>query len=86
MIWINIPLADSSVRPFAVWKDHVIYTAIILTVLITAFGSFTFPNVIWLCMLQLKIAIDLKLYFSMSLSVMGTAIGCNNHYQIKWEM
>ena len=58
------------------------YTANILTVLSTAFGSVTFPTVIWLCMLQPKTAIDHKLYFSMSLSVMGTAVGCDNHCQI----
>ena len=58
------------------------YTANIFTVLSTAFGSVMFPTVIWLCMLQSKTAIDVKLYSSMSLSVMGTAIGCDNHCQI----
>ena len=58
------------------------YTANILTVLSTAFGSVTFPTVIWLCMLQSKTAIDHKLYSSTSLSVMGTVIGCDNHCQI----
>jgi len=33
-------------------------------------------------MLQPKLAIDLKLYSSMSLSVMGTAVGCDNYCQI----
>ena len=51
------------------------YTVNILTVLSTAFGIVTFPTVIWLCMLLPKTAIDLKLHLSMSLSVMGTAIG-----------
>ena len=58
------------------------YTANILTVLSTAFGSVTFPTVIWLCMLQPKTAIDLKLYSSMSLSVMGIAVDCDDHCQI----
>ena len=58
------------------------YTANILTVLCTAFVSVTFPTVIWLCILLPKTAIDLKLYSSMSLSVMGTAVGCDNHCQI----
>ena len=57
-------------------------TANILTVLSTAFGSVTFPTVIWLCMLPPKTAIDLKLYSSMSLSVMGTAVGCDHYCQI----
>ena len=58
------------------------YTANILTVLSTAFGSVTFPTVIWLCMFPPKTAIDLKLYSSMSLTVIGTAVGCDNHCQI----
>ena len=58
------------------------YTANILTVLSTAFGSVTFPTVIWLCMLPPKIAIDLKLYSSMSLSVTGRAVGCDHYCQI----
>ena len=61
------------------------YTANILTVLCTAFGSVTFPSVFWLCMLQLKTASDLKLYSSMSLSVMGTAIGCEYRCQIEMK-
>ena len=56
------------------------YTANILTVLSTAFGSVAFPTVIWLCMLQPKTAIDLKLYF-----LMGTVVGCDNHCQITVE-
>ena len=58
------------------------YTVNILTVFSTAFGSVKFPTVIQLCMLQQKTSIDLKLYSSMSLSVKGTAIGCDNHCQI----
>ena len=58
------------------------YTANTLTVLSTAFGSFTFPTVIWLCMLQSKTAIDHKLYSSMSLSIMDTVVGCDKHCQI----
>ena len=58
------------------------FTANILTVLSTAFGSVTFPIVVWLCMLPPKTAIDLKLYSSMSLSVTGTAVGCDNNCQI----
>ena len=58
------------------------YTANNLTVLSTTFGRVTFPTVIWLCILLPKTAIDLKLYSSVSLSVMGTAIGCDNHCQI----
>ena len=33
-------------------------------------------------MMQRKTAIDLKLYSSISLSVLGTAVGCDNHCQI----
>ena len=61
------------------------YTANILTVLTTAFGSITFPTVIWLCMLQSKAAIDLELYSSMSMCFMGTVVGCDNHCQITVE-
>ena len=57
-------------------------TANILTVLSTAFGSITFPTVIWLRMIQPKTAIYLKLYSSMALSVIGTAIGCDSYCQI----
>ena len=59
-----------------------IYTANILTVLSTAFGSVTCATVIWLYILQPKIAIDLKLYSSVSLNVMCTVVACNNHCQI----
>ena len=58
------------------------YTANILTVLSTAFGSVTFPTVIWLCILQSKTTIDVKLYSLMSVSVMSTFVVCNNHCQI----
>ena len=58
------------------------YTANILTVFCTAFGSVTFPTVIWLCLLQSKTAINVKLHSSMSLSVIGTAFGGYNHCQI----
>ena len=57
-------------------------TANTLNVFSTAFGSVTFLTVIWLCTLQPKTAIDLKLYSSMFLSVKGTAVGCDNHFQI----
>ena len=43
------------------------------------FGSDTFPTVIWLCMLPPKTAIYLKLYSSMFLSVMGTAVHCQKN-------
>ena len=69
-----------------IWKKkagiHSRCIANILTELSTAFGSVTFPTAIWLCMLQPKTAIDLKLYSSISLSVIGTAVGCDNHCQI----
>ena len=58
------------------------YTVNISTVLSTAFGSVTCATVIWLYILQPKIAIDLKLYSSMSARVVGTAVGCDNHCQI----
>ena len=60
------------------------YTANILTVLNTAFGSVTYATVIWLHILQSKIAIDLKLYSSASalLNVVCTVVACNNHCQI----
>ena len=58
------------------------HTANILNVLSTAFGSVTFPTVICLCMLQPKTVIDLKLYSSISLIVMDTAVGRDNHCQI----
>ena len=58
------------------------HTANILTVLSTAFGSVTCATVIWLHILKPKIAIDLKLYSSMSLNVIFTVVGCNNHCEI----
>ena len=58
------------------------YIVNILTVISTASGIVKFPTVILLCMLQPKTAIDLKLYSSMSLTAMGTAVGCDNHCQI----
>ena len=63
-------------------KDSLFHTANVLTVPCTAFGSVTFPTVIWLSMIQPKTAIDTKLYSSISLSVMDTAVGCDNHCQI----
>ena len=75
-----------SIKPFYLiifyLSSENIYTANILTVLSTDFGSVTFHTVIWLCMLPLKTAIDLKLHSSMSLSAMGTVVGCDNHCQI----
>ena len=71
--------AHYSVLPLAWPKIGGACTANILTVLSTAFGSVTFLTVIWLCILPPKIAIDLKLYSSMSLIVMGTAVGCDIH-------
>ena len=61
---------------------QLIYSASILTVLSTAFGNVTIPTAIWLCMVQPKTAIDLKLYSTMSLNVKGTAVGYDNHCQI----
>ena len=58
------------------------YTANILTLLSTAFGSVTFPTVIWLYIVQSKTLSNLKLYSSMSVSVISTANGCNKHCQI----
>ena len=60
----------------------IIYSANILTLLSTAFGSVAFATMIWLNILQPKIAVYLKLYSSMSVSVMCTAFGCDNHSQI----
>ena len=59
------------------------HTANILTVISTAFGSVTCATVIWLCILQPKIAIDLKLHSSMSARVMVTAVCCDNLCQIR---
>ena len=58
------------------------YTANISTVLSTAFGSVTCASVIWLHVLQPKIAIDIKLYPSVSFNVISTVVACNNHCQI----
>ena len=58
------------------------YTANILTVFSAAFGSVTCATVIWLYILQPKIAIDLILYSSMSVNVMCTVVVCDNHCQI----
>ena len=62
--------------------EGLLYTANILTVLSTAFGSVTFPTVIWLHILQPNIALSLKLYSSKSVTVMCTANGCDNPSQI----
>ena len=59
-----------------------LYTANILTVLSTAFGSVTCATVIWLHILKPKIAIDFKLYSSVSLNVIYSVVACNNHCQI----
>ena len=64
------------------FKGCVQCTVNILIVLSTAFGSVTFPTVIWLCMLPPKKAIDLKLYSLMSFSATGTAVGCDHYCQI----
>jgi len=63
-------------------KAHCAHTAKIFTVLGTAFGSATCATVIWLHILQPKIAIDFKLYSSVSLNVICTVVDCNNHCQI----
>ena len=47
-----------------------------------AFGSVTCATVIWLYIIQPRVAFDLKLYSSVSLNVMCTVVDCNNHYQI----
>ena len=59
-----------------------LHTANVLIVLSTSFGSVTFPIVIWQRMIHAKIVIELKLYSSMSLSTMGTAVGCDNYFKI----
>ena len=59
----------------------VLYTANILTEPSTAFGSVTSATVIVLHILQPKIAIDIKLYSSVSLNVICTVVDCNNHCQ-----
>ena len=58
------------------------YTANISNVLSTAFGSVTFATVIWLHILHSKIAIDFKLYYSLSLNIISTVVDCNNYCQI----
>ena len=63
-------------------QNSTLHTANILTVLSTAFGSVTFPTVIWLHILQPNIALSLKLYSSKSVTVMCTANGCDNPSQI----
>ena len=78
--WVKFPYLEKERKErVSRWNSC---TANILTVLSTAFGSVTFPTVIWLCMLPPKTAIDLKLYSSMSFSVTGTAIGCDHYCQI----
>ena len=66
------------------YKDNwpFLYTANILTVLSSAFGSVTFPTVIWLYIVQSKTVFDLKRYSSISVIVICTVIGCNNQCQI----
>ena len=63
-----------------VWRAGRIHFRV--SVLSTAFGSVTCATAIWLYILQPKIAIDLKLYSSVSLNVMCTVVDCNNHCQI----
>ena len=58
------------------------YTANISTVFSTAFDSVMSATVIWLYMLQPKIAIDFILYSSMSVIVICTVVVCDNHCQI----
>ena len=83
LVWkINIPLKCWPHNHGIVAKSCIIYTANILTVLSTAFGSVTFSTALWLCRLQVKALIDLKLYSSMSLIVIGTVVGCDHHCQI----
>ena len=60
-------------------KTTAYYTANILTVLCTAFGSVTCATLIWLHILQPKIAIDFKLYSSGSLNVICTDVDRKNH-------
>ena len=63
-------------------SNNDINTANIFTVFGTAFGSVNCATVIWLYILQPKIAIDLILYSSMSVNVMCTVVVCDNHCQI----
>ena len=60
----------------------VTYTANILTVLSTAFGSVTCATVIWLYVLQPKIAIDLKPFSSVFMNVMCTVVASDYQCQI----
>ena len=73
---LRLPFKES----FGGWEY--VYNANILTVLSTAFGSVTCATVIWLYILQAKIAIDLKLHSSVSLNVMCTVVASNKHCQI----
>ena len=61
---------------------RLVYTASILIVHSTAFGSVTCATVIWLHILQPKIVIGFKLHSSVSLNVICTVVDCNNHCQI----
>ena len=75
-------LIEENVKQIRYVLIKVTYTANILTVLSTTFGSVTFPTVIWLHILQPNIALSLKLYSSKSVTVMCTANGCDNPSQI----
>ena len=59
-----------------------LYTANILTVHSTAFGSVACATVIFLHISKSKIAIDIKLYSLVSLNVMSAVGACNNQCQI----
>ena len=59
-VWLDMKHYQNTIH-----SDSSKYSENILTVLSTAFGSITFPTVIWLCMLPYKTAIDLKLYSAM---------------------
>ena len=61
---------------------QIYHTANMLTVLSTAFVSITCATAIWLYILQPEMAIDLKLYSSVSSNVICTIVDCNNHCQI----
>ena len=58
------------------------YDVNILIVFSTDFGSVAIPTVTWLYIEQSKTVFNLKLYSSMSVSVICTAIDCNNHCQV----
>ena len=63
------------------------YIANILTVHNTAFGSVTCATVIWLHILQPKMAIVLRLYSSVSLNIICTVIASNSvTVKLKWHM